>query len=188
KVEAAVLVAARGVYIRGRVPWVNRRCAVGSGFVAQIFLKLGKGTIGINTAHPNLLNGVSDAIADVVRPVLIAGIRRFRHQYAHVLRDHGRVGQLDIQRSAFSVSYYPGGESLPLALRTQIEIEGALAHPILHLIGRSIRARPRDADRIYRRFGHQIYDYPLRVQSIAFAGELAGEIGIALPIAEIGTS
>src|SRR5580700_2601610 len=118
KVEAAVLVAARGVYVRGRVPWINRRRAVGSGFVAKIFLQLGKGTVGINTAHPNLLNGVSDAIADVVRPVLITGIRRFRHQNAHVLRDHGRVGQLDVKRSAFGVSYYARGESLPLALWT----------------------------------------------------------------------
>ncbi len=185
KIEAAVLVAARGIHVAGRVPGINRRGAISGRFVADTLLDLGKGAAGIDGADANFLDRVSHAVADVVRSMQIAGVRRFRHQDAHVLRGDGRVGELQIDGSALRIFHCARGESLPLALRALIEVERAFSHPIFHLIGRGVRARPGDANRIHRLFGLQIHDHPLRVQRVAFTRELAGEIGIALPIAEI---
>ncbi len=66
-----------------------------------------------------------------------------------------------------------------------VEVERILPVPILDLIRHRIRTGPRNANRVYRFRGTQIDHHPLWMQRVTFAGEAAGQIGIALPICEI---
>src|SRR5205814_780828 len=79
-----------------------------------------------------------------------------------------------------------GRKRPPLSLWTLIEIEGVSgAFPILNLIRSGIRIFPLNADRVYRLLSLEIYNHPLGMQRIAFAGEFAGQVWIAFPIGEV---
>src|SRR5260370_39694315 len=187
KVEASVLVSTGGVYICGGVPGINGRRAIGGWPITEILLDLGKGAAGIYNADADFLNGIAHTIAHIVRSMQIAGVRRFGHQDPHVLCADGRVGEFQVDRSTLRLLYCPAGESFPLALRSRVEVERARSYPILHGVGRGIRAGPGDANRVHRLFGTQVHDDPLRVPGIALSGEPAREVRMTLPIAEIGT-
>ena len=77
--------------------------AVSSGPFAEILLDLNECAAAIDASDSNLFDRVSDAIANVVRAVLIAGIRGFRHQDAHVLGRDRRVGELQRNGAALRV-------------------------------------------------------------------------------------
>src|SRR5271169_573097 len=60
-------------------------------------------------------------------------------------------------------------------------LDGILAGPILNEVVSSVRFAPRDANAVDGLRLRQIEDDPLRMQRIAFGGEVLSEIGIALP-------
>src|SRR5260370_11852523 len=59
--------------------------------------------------------------------------------------------------------------------------EGIVAGPILDDVVRSVRLAPRDANTVDGLRLRQIEQDPLRMKAVAFAGEMLGEIRIALP-------
>jgi hypothetical protein len=77
------------------------------------------------------------------------------------------------------------GEELPFAVGPVVEVESVFADPVFDLVSGGIGRGPRDADGGDGAWGLEVFDYPLGVEGVAFAGEFAGQIGIAFPVREV---
>ena len=183
-----MLVVSGVIDVGCRMPWIDGRSTKGGGIVGAEFGRDGidEGTGTVQRSDGDFLDSVSNAIANIVRSMLITGIRRFCHQHTQELCCDRLRSQMQSNCAALTVLECSGRKRFPFPLRTVIEIECVLTNPIFNLKSRRVRVSPRDAHGIHWLGVAQINDYPLRMQGIAFARKFAREVGIALPISESG--
>src|SRR5260370_32972588 len=87
------------------------------------------------------------------------------------------------KRNGFSTALVSGDSALRKCLQDAAgrRFDGIVAGPILDDVVRSVRLAPRDANTVDGLRLRQIEQDPLRMKAVAFAGEMLGEIRIALP-------
>src|SRR5260370_37729429 len=87
------------------------------------------------------------------------------------------------KRNGFSTALASGDSALRKWLPDAAgrRFDGIVAGPILDDVVRSVRLAPRDANTVDGLRLRQIEQDPLRMKAVAFAGEMLGEIRIALP-------
>src|SRR5260370_148388 len=85
--------------------------------------------------------------------------------------------------NGFSPALVSGDSALRKCLQDAAgrRFDGIVAGPILDDVVRSVRLAPRDANTVDGLRLRQIEQDPLRMKAVAFAGEMLGEIRIALP-------
>src|ERR1700730_11245504 len=121
KIEAAVLVVATIVYVVSRMPGINRRNAKRSSLLDGIFRYFREGAAVINRAGCDLLYRIPNAVADVFSSMLIASIRRFRHQDTQEPGGSWRVGTVRPGRATQGLVHRAQPEHLPITLRPAVE-------------------------------------------------------------------
>ena len=182
-----MLVPSTIVHVFVGMPRIDGGHTIGDSILARTLRNLDEGSIRIHRTRFDPLDRVTNTIPNVVRAVLVAGIGRFGHQNSNVPRGNCAVRQFQRNGATLTVLHSARWKHLPFALRSAVKVQCIRTTPILDLVSRSKRAGPGDAHGVHRLFSWHVHDDPLRMQSIALAGELAGQVGIALPIAEIRT-
>ena len=105
-VEAAVLVVSSVVHVSGGMPGIDGGNGVSGSFFSRTFRGFDESPSLIIGACRDLLNRVADAIANIVRPMLVTSIRRLRHQDAQESRGNGHARELQSNCSAAGVFQY----------------------------------------------------------------------------------
>ncbi len=93
EIEAGVLIASSIVNVIFGMPGIDGRNAISSSLVVSIFRHFDEGAAGVERARSKLLNGIANAVADIVRSVFITSVGRLRHQDAQVARRNRRIGK-----------------------------------------------------------------------------------------------
>src|SRR5437764_1190607 len=106
--------------------------------------------MGINCAHLNLLDCITDAVSNVVGSVLITCVGGLRHQHANITRGNWSIAQFQRERASLPITVSAGREDFPLTFWSSIEVEGIRTRPIFHLVFGSVWTRPSYADGIQR--------------------------------------
>ena len=102
-IKAAVLVISTVIHIIRGMPRINRRNAIRSSFLVGILRRLDKSPAVIHRTHSDLLNGIADAVADVVRSMLVASVRGLCHQGTYVPCGDRHIGKLQGDRAALGI-------------------------------------------------------------------------------------
>ena len=102
-IKAAVLVISTIIHIIRGMPRINRRNAIRSSFLVGILRRLDKSPAVIHRTHSDLLNGIADAVADVVRSMLVASVRGLCHQGTYVPCGDRHIGKLQGDRAALGI-------------------------------------------------------------------------------------
>ncbi len=168
------------------VPRIDRRRTISGLSVSGCILRdVCKHTAHIHQSGIDRLNCVSHAVANVARSVEIACVGGFRHLNPQELGRDWCFREFESHRAAGGVFYLAVRKYLPLTIRPVIEIKSILSYPIFDLVRDRVRTGPGNTDRIHRFRRQQIDDDPLRMQGVALARKTAGQVRIALPVAEI---
>ena len=114
----------------------------------------------------------------------VASIGGFCHQNADESGGNRLIAKFKMHIPTRAVVDRARWESLPHAIGTHVPVQRVvIADPILHHVSDGIGVDPLDVDSIDGP-GHAHIDHdPLRVQYVAFARKMAGQVRIALPIA-----
>src|SRR5579862_701056 len=162
------------------MPGINRR-AIGSclfliGGMADDVVKFAVVSL---RAKIKLANGVTHTIARIGGAIRVACVRRIRHPDAHELYRNRRRSKPKSFRLAFSIRYRTLRKRLPGSPGRGFD--GIVASPVLNQIMPRVGFGPRDANRIHLLHLREIEHDPLRMQGVTLAGEVLGQIRIALP-------
>src|SRR5271165_2037487 len=132
-----------------------------------------------NRSQVELTDRVADAVPGIGRAISIASVRRLSHPDANETHWY-RSGE-EANRFCVALARYDRAlrEGLPDAASRQFN--GIVSSPILDDVMRRVGLAPVDANAVDRLRLSQIEDNPLGMEGVTLAGELLGEIGIALP-------
>src|SRR5216683_2110011 len=112
------------------MPGIDGRNAICGTLLVSISRHFNESATGIERARSELLNGIANAVADIVRPMFITSIGRLCHQNAQVAARNGSIGKLQSDRAALYVLHGAGGKNLPFTFGPAVKIERIRAHPI----------------------------------------------------------
>ena len=160
------------------MPWVDRGRRV-----ARLSCHGRKRAARIDHACLEILNAVPDAITNVLGAMQVAGVRGLRHPDTHESRRNRVRREFQCDCAALAVLHHTARKRLPLPVGRAAERRPS--HPIVDLVHLGVRIRPADLDRVERLLGAQVHHHPLRVERVAFTGELAGQVRMTFPMAAV---
>ena len=179
------------VDVGGRVPRVDRGTErSGLVLIGTVLHQVDQIAVRRQGSNVHFTNGIAHRATRVLRIVRgvgpsVCGVGRFRHPDAKVTHGNWRGSELESASSAFGVGDNARGESGPDTGGGTIHralIRRFLRRPVLHFVIAGIGIEPVDADVRNGLVRPEINHDPLRVRGVGFAGVLARQVRIALPI------